>query len=134
MAFKVIDRLFLVAYGTEDPSDAEWAIYLRDIERHGIERTLQLIYTEGSGPSATQRRDLKELLDGRAVPVAVMSSSAAVRGMVTAMSWFNTKIRAFAPADLGEALAYLEIPTSRAELIERELAGLRLSLGHADAE
>jgi hypothetical protein len=128
MAFKVIDRLFIVVYGVHDPTDAEWVGYLEDVERHGIERTQQLISTEGGGPNATQRRYLNELLDGRPVPVAVMSGSTPIRGVVTAMSWFNRAIRFFPPTCLLDALAYLEIPVSRAELIAREMAKLRSSL------
>ena len=129
MAFKVIDRLFIVAYGTEDPTDDEWVTYLQDVERHGIDRTMQLISTEGGGPTSTQRRYLNELLAGRSVPVAVMSGSAAIRGVVTALSWFNRKIRAFPPTGLRDTITYLEIPRSRADMIERELTKLRLSLG-----
>lgn len=129
MAFKVIDRLFIVVYGTHDPTDEEWVSYLKDVERHGIDRTMQLIATEGGGPTSTQRRYLNDLLAGRSVPVAVMSGSTAIRGMVTALSWFNRKIRAFPPTGLADALAYLEIPLSRIELIEREMGKLRTSLG-----
>lgn len=129
MAFKVIDRLFVVVYGTEEPTNEEWTSYLREIERQGVERTMQIIYTNGGGPNAVQRRYLEELLDGRVVPVAVLSDIASIRRMVMAMSWFNGKIRAFPTTDLARALAYLEIPTSRTELIGREMAALRISVG-----
>jgi hypothetical protein len=130
MAFKVIDRLFIVVYGAHDPTDEEWFGYLQDVERHGIDRTMQLIATEGGGPNAAQRRYLNDLLAGRHVPVAVMSGSTAIRTMVTALSWFNRKIRAFSPTGLADALVYLEIPKSRIELIEREMVKLRASLGN----
>jgi hypothetical protein len=129
MAFMVIDRMFLLVHGAEDPTNEEWALYLDAIQRHGVDRTMLLVYTDGGGPSAMQRRYLNELLNGRTVPVAVLSDSAKVRGLVTVMSWFNPQIRAFSPAELVVALAYLEVPTSRAELIEREKYELRLSLG-----
>ena len=129
MAFKVIDRLMIAVYGTENPTDGEWRSYLQEIEQHGIDRTVHLIFTEGGGPTATQRRFLNTLLGARSVPVAVMSSSAVIRGVVTALSWFNRKIRAFPPTGLRDALAYLEIPISRTEMIEREMDSLRLSLG-----
>ena len=90
---------------------------------------MQLICTDGGEPSASQRRVLNELLEGRTVPVAVVSSSVRVRGTVTALSWFNRKIRAFPPTALREAVAYLEIPASRTDLIARELEQLRTELG-----
>ena len=129
MAFKVVDRLFLVMYGTERPTDEEWGVYLKLVTAHAIDRTMQLIFTDGGEPSAHQRRVLNDLLKGRIVPVAVVSCSARVRGTVMALSWFNRKIRAFPPSALRDAIAYLEIPLSRQALIEREMAELRLKLG-----
>jgi hypothetical protein len=89
---------------------------------------MQLVCTDGGGPTAAQGRRLNDLLDGRTVPVAIVSSSARVRGTVTALSWFNRRIKAFSPSALHDAIAYLEIPVSREELIEREVDKLRLLL------
>jgi hypothetical protein len=128
MAIKVVDRLFIVVYGPDGPSDEEWNGYLKDVERHGIDRTQQLIVTPGGGPNAAQRGTLNALLAGRSVPVAVMSDSARIRGVVTALSWFNRSIRAFPPNGLHDALAYLEIPATRGDLIQREILRLRALL------
>jgi len=125
IAYTVVDRLFLVAYGLEAPTDEEWVAYLKLVERHGISRTMQIIATDGGGPTQIQRRYLNDLLAGRSVPVAVISASARVRAMVTAISWFNRAIQAFPPSGLRDAIAYLEIPASRTELISRKLAELR---------
>jgi hypothetical protein len=129
MVITVIDRLFIVVYGTEDPSDDEWRAYLDLLKRHGIGQTRQLICTDGGEPNATQRRQLNDLLAGRPLPVAVISTSSRVRATVEALSWFNRKIRPFLPAELHEALEYLEVPQNRTDLIEREIRTLRLSLG-----
>jgi hypothetical protein len=129
MALSVLDRLFVVVYGAEDPSDGEWRGYLDLVERHGIRRTMQLIYTEGGAPTAAQRRALNQLIAGHTVPVAVISARAGVRWTVTVLSWFNRRIRAFPPVGFRDALAYLEIPVSRTGLIAREIHELRLSLG-----
>jgi len=131
LAIKVIDRLFLVAYGAASPSEEEWANYLAMVERHGIERTMQIIVTDGGEPTSAQRRRLNDLLAGRFVPVAVVSPSATVRETVTALSWFNRKIKAFPPSGLREAIAYLEIPTNRVDLIEKELRKLQAELRRA---
>jgi hypothetical protein len=128
MAFKMVDRTFLVVYGAEDPTDAEWEHYVRDVERHGIERTMQLVFTEGGGPTPKQTARLERVLQGHTVPVAVVSPSGAVRAKVTAMSWFTRRLGAFAPSAIGDALAHLEMPASRLELVLREVDKLRLSL------
>src|SRR5580698_8857062 len=98
MAITVIDRLFIVVYGATNPTDEEWRAYLAMVERHGIDRTMQLIATDGGGPTSSQRRVLNEILAGRAVPVAVVSGNARIRGTVTALSWFNRRIKAFPPS------------------------------------
>lgn len=128
IAIKVIDRLFIVVYADE-VADDEWDAYMDLVAKHGIDRTMQLIFTDGTVPTAAQRRDLQGRLAGRNVPVAVVSSSTPVRTVVTAMSWFNRRIRAFSPTALREAIAYLGIPVSRLELIERETAKLYTELG-----
>src|SRR5262249_23707179 len=132
MAFKGIDRLFIVVYGTKDPTDDDWWGYIEEIRRHGIKRTMQLVFTEAGGPSAPERRYLEEVLAGRTVPIAVMSGNPSVAVMVSAMSWVNREIRYFSRDGLYDALAHLEIPASRAELIEREMDKLRQSLGNSD--
>ena len=128
IATKVLDRLILAVYATRNPSDKEWDDYLRLIEQHGIDRSKQLIATEGGAPTSGQRRRLKELLGGRRVPVAVISRNALVRGSVTGLTWFNSKIQAFPPSGLRDALAHLDITASRAKLIDGELHKLRNEL------
>ena len=128
MAIKVIDRLFLVVYGAANPTDEEWSAYLALVEHHGIDRTMQLIRTDGGEPTSVQRDKLNRLLGGRHVPVAVVTGSARVRLTVTALSWFNRQIRAFPVTGLRDAIAYLEIPASRAELIQREMTKLQEEL------
>lgn len=132
MAITVIDRLFIVVYGAENPTDEEWRDYLDLVERHGIDRTMQLIATDGGGPTAAQRRVLNDILAGRAVPVAVVSESARVRMIVTGLSWFNRRIKAFPETGLRDAIAYLEIPASRTDLIMRAMAKLRHELGQGE--
>jgi hypothetical protein len=128
MAFTIIDQLILVAYGVAAPTPEEWGTFLTLIERQGIEGTIQLIATEGGGPTADQRRALDVLLAGRTVPTAVVSPSAGVRGTVTALSWCGSRVKAFTPSDLRDAISFLGIPNSRAEVIERELHALQRDL------
>jgi hypothetical protein len=129
LVWAVIDRLFLTVYGLDDPTDQEWDAYLRTIEQHGIVRTMQIVITDGAAPTKAQRRRLERLVAGHEVPVAVLSESTAVRVMVSAFAKLNRRLRAFSPADLAEALAFLQVPNSRIGLIEQEIIRLRRSLG-----
>ncbi len=127
IAFEVVDRVFLVVY-TGDPTDEEWRDYIQEVKRHGVDRTMQLIVTDGGGPSLRQRYLCLDLLAGPPVPVAVISGSVAVRVLVMVMSCFNRRLKVFPPSDLCGALDHLEIPGSRVELIERHIAALRQQL------
>jgi hypothetical protein len=133
LAIKVIDRLFLVVYGTASPSETEWANYLAMVERQGIEGISQLVVTDGGEPTPAQRRRLADVIAGHVVPVAIVSPSAFVRHTVTALSWFNRNTKTFPPSELREAIAYLEIPATRADLIEKELRKLQAGLRSAAA-
>jgi hypothetical protein len=125
IAYRAIDDLFIVAYGILDPTADEWLRYLDEVGKHGFERTKQLIYTAGGGPNSAQRKLLNDRLDGRQVPVAVMSDSTAIRGVCTALSWFNRAVKAFQPTEFAAALRHLSIPESLAPSIEQEMTSLR---------
>ena len=49
------------------------------------------------------------MLGGKSVPVAVVTPSKMTRGVVTALSWFNDKIKAFQPAEFPQALKHLDL-------------------------
>lgn len=129
LAVQVIDRLFIVVYGARDPTDDEWTSYLALVESHGIERTMQLVLSDGAEPTLPQRHLLQRVLAGRAVPVAVVSRSARVRGVATMLGWLNVKMKAFKATEVEEALAYLEIPGSRVPLILEEVRRLQAIVG-----
>lgn len=141
MAVKFVDRLFIVVFGTNDPSYQEWLEYLTIVEYHGYDATMQLVFTDGGGPDYFQRRYLAEVTRDYTLSVAVVSSSVRVRALVTAMSWFNSRIRAFPESDqslpqseqgLSLALAHLVIPASRYDDIANMRRLLRSQITEAD--
>jgi hypothetical protein len=133
LAIQVVDQLFIVAYGATSPTDEEWSSYLGLVQRHGIE-TQHIVFTEGGAPTSAQRHQLAALLNGRTVPVAVLSSSARMRATVTALSWFNPRIKAFPPSALSDALDFLDVPASRADLIADALHKLQAELDQETKE
>ena len=134
IAIKVIDELFLVAYGTVNPTDPEWTSYLELVQHHGVVGTVQLISTDGGEPSSTQRNKLNALLGGRHVPVAVLTDVPRVRRTVRWLSWFNRRIQHFPKDGLRDALHYLEIPPLREGMIAEELGWLRREVRAASDE
>ncbi len=126
MVFQVVDRTFLILLGAAPPTDGEWQELLDATKRHGIEGTSQLVYTEGGLPTAAQRAALARVLAGQTVPVAVLADGWAVRAAVTIAAWFTwRRLRAFRTEQIDEALAFLEIPRSRAAVLVRTIDALR---------
>lgn len=89
-----------------------------------------VVISLGGGPSAKQRKQLMDVSGGRAakIPCAIMTESAVVRGITTAISWFVPEVRSFRLDELEEALAYLRITTPVAE-VKKVIDELRLELG-----
>lgn len=100
----------VLVHGRENPADDEWGPYieaLRDLVTRVGEITV-LVVTDGGGPNSVQRAELNErVLAGRTMLGAVVTESRIARGIVTALSWFNSGIKAYPPVRLREALRYL---------------------------
>src|SRR5580704_8952938 len=78
-----------------------------------------LVVTEGGSPTAGQRAALSNVTDQHrnASKVAVCTDSTMARGAITALSWFlPNAYRAFSPADIDKAIAYLELTSSSSEV------------------
>ena len=128
MLMSTVDRVLLVAHGEQPPTDEEWAAFMSGFANHGVDDALVLVWTEGAAPNVSQRRELTDLLAGRAVPIAVLSSSTLVRGVATAISWFNRKVRVFAPHDADAAITFLGVGAPHAAKVREELESLRAKL------
>lgn len=130
LAFKVIDRLFIVVYGASSPSEEDWIAYIRAVEQNGAGNILQLIYTEGGSPTPRQKEELDIMLAGRSAPVAVISNRRRVRVRVRLAAWFNRQIKAFPMDRLGmiDALSFLGIQEGRFEMVDEALSRLILSV------
>lgn len=112
LAFGRVGPLLCLCYlRHRGPSDADWNVWLdrlRDTDFHAL-----LISSpfEG-GPNSKQRRLVAEYWkgSGRLPPrVARLTASPITRGAFTALSWLipHLPMRAFGPAEIPEALAWL---------------------------
>jgi hypothetical protein len=131
MAFKVMDRVLVLAHGVDDPTDDEWFAYVTEIKRQGADLLPQVVLTEGGRPNSVQRKMLTDVLAGRGMKVAVLSKSTLVRGVVTAISWFNRDIRPFEVHELHEAIAYLGVSITQRAQIDLALTALRGQMAKA---
>jgi hypothetical protein len=117
VAFGRVDELMVIVHNRLPPSDEEWSAWLDfNIRNFAPGAMLKcLVVTEGGAPTATQRLQMTEKLNEhlagnpKAFRGAIVTASAFVRGVVTALSWFHPGYCAFSPAHMGDALTYLEI-------------------------
>jgi hypothetical protein len=100
--------LLLALHGREAPSEAEWLEYCNAIP--GVlahPNGFGMVLTDGGAPTSTQRDRMRKRDGGTSRRNAVITDKAVVRGVVTAVSWFNPKIRAFAPREFLGACEFL---------------------------
>jgi hypothetical protein len=134
MAFKIVGNLHVIVVGEKDPAPSDWDAYIHAIQasmKAGAEpRQLRtLVFSDGGGPNSAQRKAVANLLNGQATPVAIVSNSAVMRGIMTALAWFNPLARAYAPGEIGDALAFLGVPERSFDSIRDTARGLQGNLG-----
>jgi hypothetical protein len=64
---------------------------------------------------------LGKAIGGKGLPGAVLTSSALIRGAVTAISWLGIPVRAFKPDSWAEIRAYLELNASETNEVQAAL-------------
>jgi hypothetical protein len=108
---RIGDTLFLCYTHREGPSDRDWATWLDRLAIDDFDKLLVSSPVE-AGPSIIQRRVVGEYWKGSVrsrLRIARLTASPVARGAFTALSWLLSDhvMRAFAPAELPEALTWL---------------------------
>jgi len=121
MQFGRVGSIYVCVHPSTPPSSGEWDTWLEDVEREVPTLSGALVYTEGGGPDARQRKETAAMWNrqARSLPIAVVTKSPVVRGMLTALNFFLSRpLRGYAPEQLDEALTeYLKVaPEQQAEL------------------
>jgi hypothetical protein len=134
MGFKILGNLHIIVVGERDPAPTDWKAYMDAIpaeEKRGIDikQMRTLVFSDGGGPNAAQRKVASDLLGARDTPLAIVTGSAVTRVMTTARRWFNPHCRAFPPSEVGAALEFLGIPGIKFQQILRLAREVQLGLG-----
>jgi hypothetical protein len=104
----------LAVHNFNAPSDDEWEQYCSNIARHvADDQTVGIAFTDGGGPNSAQRDRVRAELRERTPRSAVISRSLIVRGVVTALSWFNPLTAAFSPEQVNDAFEFAGIRASQ---------------------
>lgn len=131
MAFNIYRRsVFLVVHSKENPTDEEWNEYVEYSRKNLGNFTCSVIISEGGGPTTLQRGGLNDMLEAHNFKgkIAVVTLSRIVRGVVTALSWFNPNIKAFTTLQVNTALDYLGVPKEDYDGVITEIKRLREKL------
>ncbi len=125
-------EIMVVIHTSRPPSDAEWKEYVDGVESLELETARSIVITDGGAPSAQQRKRLNDVLGGRQPEGVVISPSTFVRGVVTALSWFNPGLKAYPPEDFDKACQYLRLSPTEIEEIWLTIDRLVDLLGNPD--
>jgi hypothetical protein len=126
---------FIWMHGTEAPENDKWQASIEAMRAYvrahdnKLDNYRGLVFTDGGAPSASQRADLNSIYGGRPVKVAVIANSAFVRAVITALTWFDLKIKAFAPREIGGALDHIGLRTTERRRLFTELKAMELECG-----
>lgn len=108
----------IVVHNTVAPTQDEWDGYVADIEKLiAVPHAVGLALTDGGGPSSAQRSQMNAVLRGRRALTSVVTTSMAVRGIVTALRWFNPDIDAFHPDAIRRAMRFLMLDEGQTEAL-----------------
>jgi len=101
------ERVFISVQGSEATVD-EWNALIEGMRNvRSVPDLRYLVRVEGSPPSPVFQARIADVVRGQKCRVALMSSSAAMRFVVSTFSLVNKTIRYFSPDQLREALAHL---------------------------
>ena len=135
MAFHHSPGLFVLVHNASAPSDAEWGAYVEEVKQEpDPSRFVTLVYTDGGSPTHEQRAALNLALGYSSTRTAVLSVSAVVRGVVSALNFFNREIRSFAPAEVDRAFDHLRMSPAMRELARQEIRRLGQQVSSRSAQ
>ncbi|MET0591799.1 MAG: hypothetical protein ABW133_03810 [Polyangiaceae bacterium] len=132
MLHEIRSDVMITVQGDVPLADDDWDEYLNAVEAAPNIKAF-LISADNYGPNARQRAKLQSHRTVYPHPKAVVTTSMAVRGIVTATSWLGTNIRAFSPDRIDEAFDYLRTPADLRPSLLECLALMKTRLAGGDA-
>lgn len=109
--FKIVMGKWLICvYGKQDATDEDVGEIIKVMRTLDLKQVRMLAYTMGGTLSTRHRKAINEVVDGKFPTLAVLIGSPMARGVITALSWFNKNVKAFAPDEEIDAFSYLGVP------------------------
>jgi len=111
--------LVVALHNVEPPVPQEWSEMMAGVRAIPLKELKVLVFTDGGGPDAIMRGELTDYTAGQHPKIAVLSESLKVRGILTAISWFNRNIKQFAPTTPQNAFDFLSLGREDAKRLVR---------------
>jgi hypothetical protein len=133
MGFKIVGPLHIILVGEANPTQGDWDEYIRALHAEAkktadLTQWRTLVITDGGGPNAAQRKNIADLLNGKPSPLAMLTTNSAMRMIIQALRWFNSGVRAYAPAEVDQALQFLGVPILKWDSIRQTAIDLQATL------
>ncbi len=137
VAFKRMGNLFVQVYDSQTPTDEEWNVVINAYREYDVETGGRfheagfLIFSDGGGPNSAQRRQLRDLLQGRIGKVSLITDSLVIQGTIAAVNLvIPGGMKVFSSRDWRKGLEWCQI--SEAQL--PEILKVALALRHEVTE
>lgn len=129
LRFDILDHVFLCVHADVPPNAEDWERLnvVRNANRGKIRSNLVVAPPRASINSA-QRADVAKFMKETGTNIAVVTDSALIRGVASAVGFMGVQVRAFPVSELKSALAYLAVPVSRQAEFLRRVEILRAQL------
>jgi hypothetical protein len=130
MAWRFEGRLCLVVHGERSPTNLEWQRFLTDSAETGLTAQRRvLVISHGGGPDGEQRKQLIAATRHMPAPVAMMTKSVIVRGIMTALTFFNPVTKVVGLDDNEQAYDFLGLSSGERESARKLRRDLERELG-----
>jgi len=126
----VIERVVITCTSSGTLEDKVLEAILDDMRKSNVDRSLGLAL--GSAHmTGIQRRKVVDFMRDRKLKAVLLTDSAIVRGIMTALSWFNDSISGGGLNDLEQALDTLAIEVQQRAQVRRTALELRSEVSSA---
>ena len=134
LAVRLEGNILITVHNATAPTDQDWEIYVRAVLKDAPRITYQLVWSAGGGPNAAQRKhaveSTKTALHAEGILTSVMTTSNAVRALVTLFNWFFPgAYTAFASTDFEGALTHVKVPRAEQAKYIALVAEMRAAVG-----
>jgi hypothetical protein len=120
MAWRFDKRLLVVVHGPLSPTNLEWQRLLTEALERGNEAERRImVVSYGGGPDVDQRKRLSSIIGSTPALTVIMTNSALGRGITTALTFFNRRMKAVDVNDFEKAFAHLELSTDERATAQR---------------